>query len=136
MQQNKTCSSLAGSASTNTRATKGSDPVDAVANDPEKMKKLLEKLLVQSVAHGDTSVMEEIIRDVNNEEKKMARFVLLMEIMIAIDTACPMQMATKLPSSPSSRERKKINIYFFKWGSFSILLSVFLHGSCFLCSPR
>ena len=49
------------------------DPVDEVANDPDKMKKLLEKLLIKSVANGDTSVMEEIIRDVNRAEKQVAR---------------------------------------------------------------
>ena len=49
------------------------DPVDEVANDPDKMKKLLEKLMIKSVANGDTSVMEEIIRDVNRAEKQVAR---------------------------------------------------------------
>ena len=73
-QQKANYFSPGGSDSTEAGASKV-DPVEAVASDPEKLKQLLEKLLVQSVARGDTSVMEEIIRDVNNEEKKMARFV-------------------------------------------------------------
>ena len=59
---------IATKASTTTTTTKP-DPVQDVANSPELQKKLLEQLLVQEVAKGDTQIMENIIEQVNNADR-------------------------------------------------------------------
>ena len=46
-------------------------------------------------------------------------------VAVGDETAYPMQLAMKLPSSPLSKESKSINIYILKKGSFFILTPVF-----------